>query len=158
MATVSVKPLNAFFTPREGDGLYNLIKAGESENLIWAKSDLKLDFKYTEFLDCKHFHRDTNIQARLAEHVFVHNNSLGTGLGYTSHQLVLGLSSVVPGIYDVPENDNSNFSQSLKKFKAGLNKSKVTQLPSTPPRKTNRQIRHCTSCYQKLFLLSHSIG
>ena len=35
--------------------------AGESENLIWGKSDLKLgEFKFTEFLDCKHVHRNTN--------------------------------------------------------------------------------------------------
>ena len=103
------KHLNAFFTPREGDGLHNFKKADESENLICAKSDLKLgDFKFKEFLDCKHFQRDTNIQARLSEKVFV--NSLGPVLGYTPHKLVLGLSSGVPGIYDVPENDNSKFS------------------------------------------------
>ena len=119
-----------FFTPREGDDLYNLKIEGESENLIWAKSDLKLDdFKFTEFLDCEHFHRDTNIQAGLSEQAFVHNNSLGIGLGYTPHQLVLGLSSGVPGIYDRPENDNSNFSRSLKRIKAGINKILVRQPP-----------------------------
>ena len=45
------KPLNAFFTPREGDDLYSLKKAGEPENLIWVKSDLKLDFRFTERLN-----------------------------------------------------------------------------------------------------------
>ena len=123
----ALKPLNAFFTPMEGDDLKSLKKAGEPENLIWAKSDLKLDFRFPEFLDCKHFHRDTNTQSRLTEQVFVLNNSLWTGLGYTPHQLVLGQSSGVPGIYDVPENDNTNFSRSLKKIKAGINKSQVTQ-------------------------------
>ena len=104
---------------------------GESENLIWAKSDLKLDFRFTELLDCKHFHRDTNIQARLAEQVFVQNNLLWTGLGYTPHQLVLGLSSGVPGIYDVPENDNTNLSRPLERIRAGINKRQVTQPHST---------------------------
>ena len=120
-----------FFTPREGDDLYSLQKEGEPENLIWAKSDLKLDFRFTEFLDCKNFHRDLNIQARLAEQVLVQNNTLWTGLGYTPQRLVLGLSSGVPGIYDVPENDNTNFSQSLNRIKAGINKSQVIQPHST---------------------------
>ena len=34
---------------------------------------------------------------------------LWKGLGFSPHQQVLDLSSGVPGIYDVPENDNSNF-------------------------------------------------
>ena len=37
------KPLNAFFTPREGDDLRSLQNAGEPEGLIWAKSELKLN-------------------------------------------------------------------------------------------------------------------
>ena len=68
---------------------------------IISRSDLKLgEFK---FLDCKHVHRSTDLQARLSEQVFVHNNTLGPGIGYTPHQLVLGMSSGVPGIYKVPE-------------------------------------------------------
>ena len=70
----------------------SLQKACEPEGLIWAKSDLK---------------------------VFVKSNTLWTGLGFTLHQLVLVLSSGVPGIYDVPENDNTNFSQRIK---ADINK------------------------------------
>ena len=42
------KSLNAFFTPREGDDLHSLQKASEPENLILA--DLKLNFRFTEFL------------------------------------------------------------------------------------------------------------
>ena len=99
------KTLNAFFTQREGDDLHSLKKSSEPEGLICAKMDLKLNFRFKEFLDCKNFHRDANIQARLAEQVFVQNNTLWTGLGFTPHQLVLGLNSGVPGIYDVPEND-----------------------------------------------------
>ena len=70
-------------------------------------------------------------QDRLAEQVFVQNTSFLTGLGYTPLQLVLGLSSGVPGINDLPENDDTNFSRSLKRIKAGINKSQVTQPHST---------------------------
>ena len=102
------------------------------KNLIWVKLDLKLNFRLTEFLDCKKFHRDTIIKARLAEQVIVQNNTLWTGLGFTTHQLVLGLSSGVPGIYDVPENTNTNFSRSLNRIRAGINKSQVAQTQSHP--------------------------
>ena len=86
--------------------------------------------QFTEFLDGKHIHRSTDLQARLSEQVFVHNNTLGPGIGYTPHQLVLGMSSV-PGIYEVPENDSSKFARSLKWIKTGINKNRVTQPPST---------------------------
>ena len=105
-------------------------KTGEPEGLIWAETDLKLHFCFSEFLDCKYFHRDTNLQASLAEQVFVQNNTLWKGLGFTPHQMVLGLSSGVPGIYDVPENDNTNFSQSLNRTKAGINQNQVA--PTQP--------------------------
>ena len=103
------KPLNAFFTPREGDDLHHLNQAGESENLIWGKSDLKSgEFKFTEFLDCKHVHRNTNTNT--------------VGIGYELR---------CARFDEVSENDSSNFSQSLKWIKAGINKSRVTQPPST---------------------------
>ena len=34
------KPLNAFFTPREGDDLHSLQKAGEPGNIFFLKSTL----------------------------------------------------------------------------------------------------------------------
>ena len=46
-------------------------------------------------------------------------------------------SSGVPGSYDVLENDNSNFSQSLKRIKAGINKRQVT--PPRPWRTASRR-------------------
>ena len=85
---------------------------------------------FPEFLYCKYFHRDTYLQARLAEQVFVQNNKLWKGLGFIPHQMVLGLSSGVPGIFDVPENDNTNFSRSLNRIKAGINKNQVA--PTQP--------------------------
>ena len=84
-----------------------------------------------EFLDCKHIHRSTDLQARLSDQVFVHNNTLGPGTGYTPHQLKLGMRSGVPGIYQVPESDSSRFARSLKQIKTGINKSQTKQPPST---------------------------
>ena len=125
------KPRYAFFTPREANDLHCLSQAGKSKNLSWGRSDLKLgELKFTKFLDCKHVHRNTDLQVCLSEQVFVLNNTLGPGIGYTPHQLVLGMSSGVPGIYEVPESDSSKFARSLNRIKLGINKSQVTQPPS----------------------------
>ena len=48
-------------------------------------------------------HRDTNLQAKLAEKEFVQNNTMRKRLGFTPHQMILGLSSGLPGVYDIPE-------------------------------------------------------
>ena len=83
-------PRNAFFTAEEADDIRRLHQAGRSENQKWGRSDLKLgEFKFLEFLDCKHAIRTTDLQVRLSEQVFVRNNTLGPGIGYTPHQLVL---------------------------------------------------------------------
>ena len=79
------KPQNAFFISRGGYDLNSLQKAGEPEGLIWAESDLKLHFRFSEFLDHEYFHRDTYLQARFAEQVFVQNNTLWKGIGFTPH-------------------------------------------------------------------------
>ena len=125
------KTLNAFFTQREGDDLHSLKKSSEPEGLICAKMDLKLNFRFTEFLDCKNFHRDANIQARLAEQVFVQNNTLWTGLGFTPHQLVLGLTSGVPGIYDAKKRQHQLLS-GLKQDQ-GSHKQKPGSTNTAPP-------------------------
>ena len=68
-----------------------------------------------------HGHKDTNLQARLGEQVFVQNNTMWKGLGFSPHQMVLGLSSGVPGVYDVPEgNNDTHFVRSLNRIKEGL--------------------------------------
>ena len=109
-----------------GDDIYSLRKAGEPEGLVRAESDLKAHFCFSEFLDCNYVHRDTNLQARLSEKIFVQNNTIGKGLGFTPHQMVQGLSSGVPGIYDVPEGSNdTNFARSLNRIKEGINKNQV---------------------------------
>ena len=62
---------------------------------------------------------------RLSEQVFVRNNTLGPGIGYTPHKLVLGIGSGVPGIYQVPESESSKFTQRRKRIKTGINKSQA---------------------------------
>ena len=88
-------------------------------------------FKFPEFLDCKNIPSTTDLQMRLSEQVFVCNNTLGPGIGYTPHQLVLGIGSGVPGIYQVPESESSKFTRSLKRIKTGINQSQAQQPPST---------------------------
>ena len=63
-------PRIAFFTAEEADDICRLRQAGSSENLKWGRPDLKLgEFKFLEFLDCKHAHRNTDLQVRLSEPV-----------------------------------------------------------------------------------------
>ena len=106
-------PRNAFCTAEEADDICHLRQAGRLENLKWGRSDLKLGkFKFPEFLDCKHAPKttDLDLQMRLSEQVFVHNNTLGPGIGYTPHQLVLGIGL---GIYQVSESESSKFAHQL---------------------------------------------
>ena len=44
-----------------------------------------------------------------------------------THQLVLGIGSGVPDIYQVPESDSSKLAWSLKRIKIGINKSQAEQ-------------------------------
>ena len=68
---------------------------------------------------------------RLSEQVFIRNITLGPGIGYTPHQLVLGIGTGVPGTCQVTENESSKFARSLKRVKKGINKSQAQQPPST---------------------------
>ena len=128
------KPENAYIYTKRGDDLHSSRKAGEPEGLVWEESDFEPHFPFSEFLGCKYVHRDTNLQARLSEQVLVQNNTMWKGLGFTPHQMVLGLSSGVPGIYDIPEDkNNTNFARSLNRIKEGINKKQVA---STRPHLT----------------------
>ena len=60
------------------------------------------------------------LQFRLPERIFVYNNLLGPGTGYTPQQIVLGISSGIPGIFQVPNNAGSLFARSLKRITAGI--------------------------------------
>ena len=88
-------------------------------------------FKFLEFLDCKDIPSTTDLQMRLSEQRFISNNTLGPGIGYTPHQLVLGIGSGVPGIYQVPESESSKFARSLIRIKSGINQTQAQQAPST---------------------------
>ena len=129
---MKVLPKNAFFTTDETDDIRCLRHAGRSENIKWGRSDLKLGkFKFSDFLDCKGIPSTTDLQFRLSERIFVYNNTLGPGIGYTPHQVVLGIGSGIPGIYQVPDSESSIFARSLKRIKAGINQTQEQQAPST---------------------------
>ena len=106
-------PRNAFFTTEETDDIRGLRHAGRSENIEWGRSYLKLG------------------KIRLSEQIFVCNSTLGPGIGYTPHQLVLGIGSGIPGNYQAPESESSKFAQSLKRIKSGINQTQAQQAPST---------------------------
>ena len=63
-------------------------------------------FKFSDFLDCKDIPSTMDLQMRLSERIFVYNNALGPGIGYMPHQVVLGISSGIPGIYQVRESES----------------------------------------------------
>ena len=65
-------------------------------------------FKFSDFLDCTGIPSTTDLQFRLSERIFVYNNTLGPGIGYTPHQVVLGIGSGIPGIYQVPDRAQSS--------------------------------------------------
>ena len=68
---------------------------------------------------------------RLSERIFVYNNTLGPGIGYMPHQVVLGIGSGIPGIYQVPDCESWVFARSLKRLKSGINQTQAQQAPST---------------------------
>ena len=88
-------------------------------------------FKFSDFLDCKDLSNTTDLQMRLSEKIFVCNNTLGLGIGYTPHQLVLGIGSGIPSMYQVLESESSKFARILKKIKSGINQTQTQQAPST---------------------------
>ena len=54
-------------------------------------------------------------------------------LGFTPHQMILGLSSGVPGIYDIPEGNNDTyFARSQKRIKEGSAKNQPTHAITWP--------------------------
>ena len=66
-----------FYTKKGGeDDLLSLSIVGEPENLVWKESNFEPSFCFSELLACKHVHKDTNLQARISEQVFVQNNTM----------------------------------------------------------------------------------
>ena len=114
-------PRNAFFTAVPTDDIQRLHRAGRSDSVKWGRSDLKLGkFQFSNFLDCTDCAEINNLGFRLSERVFVYNNLLSPGTGYTPHQLVFGISSGIPGIFQIPKNPDALFAQSLQRVIAGI--------------------------------------
>ena len=112
---------NAFFTAEPTDNIQRLNHAGRSDKVKWGRSDLKLGkFQFLDFLDCRNISEAADLQFSLSERVFVHNNLLSPGTGYTPQQLVLGISSGIPGIFQIPNNPGSLFARSLKRITEGI--------------------------------------
>ena len=89
--------------------------ATQTENIRWDRSDLKLGkFKFFDFLDCTDISDTTDLQFRLSERIFVYNNVLGPGTGYTPQQVALDIGSGIPGIFQVPDSVGSIFACSLR--------------------------------------------
>ena len=107
---------NAFFTADPTDDIQSLRRAGRSDSIKWGRSDLKLGkFRFLDFLDCTDCAKINNLGARLPERVFVYNNLLSPGTGYTTQQLVYGISSGIPGIFQIPRNPGALFARSLQR-------------------------------------------
>ena len=114
-------PRNAFFTADPTDDIQSLRRAGRSDSIKWGRSDLKLGkFRFSDFLDCTDCAKINNLGARLSERVFVYNNLLSPGTGYTPQQLVYGISSGIPGIFQIPRNPGALFARSLQRVISGI--------------------------------------
>ena len=98
--------------------------------MVREESNFKPRFRFSEFLDCKYVHRDTNLQARLSDKYLYKTTLCGKGLDLPP----IKWYAMVPGIYDVPEGKNdTNFSRSLNRIKEVINKNQVA---STRPHLT----------------------
>ena len=73
-----------------------------------------------DFLDCTDCAEINNLGFRLSETVFVYNNLLSPDTGYTPQQLVFGISSGIPGIFQIPKNPDALFAWSLQRPTAGI--------------------------------------
>ena len=71
------------------------------------------------------------VQFRISERIFVYNNLLSQGTGYTPQQLVLGIISGIPGIFQIPNNPGSLFARSLKRLTAGIHHAQAQGAPVT---------------------------
>ena len=102
-------PRNAFFTADHTDDIQRLRRAGRSDSVKCGRSDLKLGkFQFSDFLDCTEYAEINNLWFRLSERAFVYDNLLSPGTGYTPQQLVFGISSGIPGIFQIPKNPHSS--------------------------------------------------
>ena len=89
--------------------------------LKWGRSDLRLGkFRFSDFLDCTDCGEVSNIGRRLSERVFIYNNLLNPGTGYTPQQMIYGISSGIPGIFQIPRHPGALFARSLQRMISGI--------------------------------------
>ena len=112
---------NAFFTADPTDDIQSLHRTGRTNGIKWGRSDLRLGkFRFSDFLDCTDCAEVKNIGGRLSERVFVYNNLLNPGTGYTPQQLVYGINSGIPGIFQIPRHPGALFARSLQRMISGI--------------------------------------
>ena len=96
-------------------------RAGREDCIKWGRADLKLGkFRFSDFLDCTDCAEVSNIGGRLSERVFIYNNLLNPGTGYTPQQLIYGISSGIPGIFQIPRHPGALFARSLQRMISGI--------------------------------------
>ena len=128
--TVLVCQEMLFFTADPTDDIQRLRRAGRSDSVKWGRSDLKLGkFQFSDFLECTDCAEIKDLGLRLSERVFVYNNLLGPGTGYTPQQLVYGISSGIPGIFQISKNPDALFAQSLQRLIAGIHYAQERGVP-----------------------------
>ena len=65
----------------------------------------------------------------MAEKVFTHNNLIKPGTGYTPQQLTYGISSGIPGIFQIPRNPEAFFAGSLQRVISGIHRAQERGAP-----------------------------
>ena len=118
-------PRNSFFTPDPTDDIQKLRQTGKKDDRIWARSDLKPgEFWFSDCLDFTK--RNPGMQGQFPSHlrmsakVFVYNNLIKSGTGYTPHQLAYGITSGLPGIFQLPRNSDTVFAGSVQRVISGI--------------------------------------
>ena len=101
--------------------------------MIWARSDLKPGkFLFTNCLDFTK--ENPGMQGRFPSHLrmsekaFVYNNLIRSGTGYTPHQLVYGITSGLPGIFQLPRNADTVLGGSIYRLTTGIHRAHGRQL------------------------------
>ena len=113
-------PRNAFFTADPTDDIQSLRGIGRKNGIKWGRSDLKLGkFQFSDFLDRTNYKYSPS-HHKLSERVFVYNNLLNPGTGYTPQQLIYGISSGIPGIFQIPRHPDALFAWSLQRIISGI--------------------------------------
>ena len=89
------------------DDIQRLRRTGRKNGIKWGRSDLKLGkFQFSDFLDRTNYKYSPS-HHKLSERVFVYNNLLNPGTGYTPQQLIYGISSGIPGIFQIPRHPDA---------------------------------------------------